>query len=173
VKHMLGSISVATAACLACGEPAEQDVGADSARLPVPATAADAGTYTLDDFRRLRWLDGRWRGLLPNGGSFFEQYRVIDDSTIAMHTFDSTFVSKRDSARITLRGGTIADEGGSARWVATRLDSTGVDFAPHHGAANYFTWSRETDDRWTATLRSTDKDGRPQSVVYTLQRIGR
>ncbi|MEX2154504.1 MAG: hypothetical protein WD825_14275 [Gemmatimonadaceae bacterium] len=57
--------------------------------------------------------------------------------------------------------------------MATRLDSTGIDFAPHHGGTNYFTWAREDSTKWNATLRWTDKDGRPQTLVYALHKFGR
>jgi len=131
-----------------------------------------AGRYSLQDFGRLRWLEGSWHGRLPEGGHFYERYQLVDDSTIAMHGFpDSTFAHATDSASITLRGGTIADEG-SARWVATRLESNAVDFASERNASNNFTWTRESQDRWTATLRSSDRQGRAQTTIYPMERIG-
>ena len=48
----------------------------------------------------------------------------------------------------------------------------GVDFVPIKGR-NAFTWTRESDTRWTATLRYTDAQGRPQTVVYAMHRFGR
>jgi hypothetical protein len=97
----------------------------------------------------------------------------VDDSTIAMQAFvDSTLTSTSDSGRIVLRDGTVADEGGAARWAATRLDSTGVAFTPLEGATNAFTWTRDRADRWTATLTWTGKDGQPQVVTYPMERIG-
>jgi hypothetical protein len=135
---------------------------------------ASRSTYSIEDFRRLRWLDGRWRGVMADGKNFFEQYRFLDDSTIVMHAFtDSTFAQANDSARITLRGGIVADEGGAARWVATRLDTLGAEFSPERGAQNHFAWSRESNDAWTATLRWMDEQGRSRSAVYSLQRFGR
>jgi hypothetical protein len=145
----------------------------DSARGDT-TTPPVAGTFALDDFRRLRWIEGQWQGFMPDGKKFYEGYRFQDDSTIVKNSYaDSTFRSATDTSRVTLRGGTVADEGGRARWVATRLDSTGVDFAPHHGATNHFTWARESGDKWNATLRWTDAQGRPQNVVYALRRMGR
>lgn len=132
-----------------------------------------AGRYSLQDFARLRWLDGSWRGRLPDGGYFYERYRPIDDSTIAMRGFpDSLFARVTDSANITFRGGTVADEG-SSRWVATRLDSNAVDFASERNASSNFTWARESPDRWTATLRSIDRQGRAQTTVYQMERVRR
>jgi hypothetical protein len=128
----------------------------------------------MADFRHLRWLEGRWRGTLPAGGYFYEQYRSLDDSTIAMHAFaDSTFSRATDSARLTLRNAVIANEGIGARWVATQIDSSTVEFVPRVGASNGFGWARESANRWTATLHSTDSAGRMQHTVYPMERIER
>jgi hypothetical protein len=116
---------------------------------------------------------GSWRGRLPDGRSFYERYRLSDDSTIKMRSFtDDTFSKATDSARITLRAGTVAHAGG-ARWLATRLDSTGVDFASERDASNNFTWARQSRNNWKAVLNSIDRKGKAQTVVYPMQRIGR
>jgi hypothetical protein len=173
----------ATAATLAlvAGASCRTESGTVSERSPDSAagTAASdvrqpvAGRYTLQDFARLRWLDGSWRGRLPDGGYFYERYRVMNDSTIGMRGFsDSLFARVTDSSSINFRGGTVTSEGGS-RWVATRLEPSAVDFASERNAANNFTWVRESADRWTATLRSTDRDGRPRTIVYPMERVRR
>src|SRR4026209_2380444 len=106
-----------------------QDTPAMKKPTPVPPAA---GQYALKDFVSLGWLVGSWQGRLPDGRSFYERYRWVDDSTIKMRSFkDDTFSKATDSSRIMLRAGTVADVGG-ARWIATRLDSTGVDFASEH-----------------------------------------
>jgi len=147
--------------------------GSDSSRAdsPVAQPVAEAAAhFAVADFKRLRWLSGKWRGSMPNGGSFHETYRIVDDSTIAMQSFsDSTFRQASDSSAITLRDSIVASEGGSARWVATKLDSTGVRFAPDRGAGNSFTFTRDSTDHWTATLLWPN--GR--SVVYRMRRVGK
>jgi len=167
----MATISFVVLAVVSCRTevPSEKEQRADA-----PALAAQAGRYSVQDFAQLRWLEGSWRGRLPDGGYFYERYGLVDDSTIVMHGFaDSTLARATDSARITLRDGTIADEGGSSRWVATRLDSNVVDFTSAKEASNGFAWARESPDRWTATLRSTDAQRRPQTTVYRMERIGR
>lgn len=146
--------------------------GSDSAGASRGAAGSPlAGTYTAADFARLRWLEGSWRGALPDGGFFHERYHFVDDSTIVMHGFaDSTFTIATDSSRITLRDGTIASEGG-ARSVATALDSTSVSFSPERPGSNHFTWTRQSEDRWTASLRSSGQA--PRMTVYRLERVKR
>ena len=174
MRTSAASIVAAVVLASACGESGDKipvDTAAPVATTPAPVVA---GTFTLDDSRRLRWLDGRWRGFEPNGNKFYEEYRWLNDLTIAMHAYsDSTFTKASDISRVEFRGGTISNESRTARWVATRLDSTGIDFGPHHGATNHFTWAQESPTTWNATLRWTDKNGRPQSVVYALHRFGR
>jgi hypothetical protein len=134
---------------------------------------AQPGAYAGQDFQRLRWLEGRWQGLMENNDKFWEQYHFVDDSTIVMHSFkDSTFAQATDSSRITLRGNTVASEAGPARWVAERLDTLGVEFAPDRGATNYFSWSKDSPNAWTATLRWMDREGKVRRVAYALQRVG-
>jgi hypothetical protein len=135
---------------------------------------AAAGTFTIADFGQLRWIAGRWRGFMPNGDKFYEEYRFLNDSTIVKYGFpDSTFAKASDSSHVQLRGGTVADESIRSRYVASRLDSAGVDFIPARGAQNSFTWAKESPTTWNATLRWTDRDGKPQTVMYALHKFGR
>jgi hypothetical protein len=167
-------VSVAAVCAVACREPSERGDTTTAVVARPPVTPAVPGHYTLDDFRRLRWIEGRWQGFMPDGGKFYERYTFVNDSTIAMHAFkDSTLKMSSDSARIVLRNTMVTNEGAASSWVATRLDSTGIDFAPQRRARNYFTWAREDGSKWNATLRWTDEQGRPQTVVYALRRFGR
>ena len=154
---------------------AKADTSADTSRPAVADSASiTAATVTVTEFQQLRWINGMWRGFMPDGKKFYERYRVVNDSTMVMHAFpDSTFGTPSDSSVIALRNGRVTSDGGNSQYVATRLDSSGVDFAPQRGATNRFTWARETPTQWSATIRYTDRDGRPQSVVYALHKFGR
>jgi hypothetical protein len=169
-------LSVALVAGISCRAEkpptSENAQGASTPKKPTPVPPA-AGKYALKDFVSLAWLVGSWQGRLPDGRSFYERYRWVDDSTIRMRSYkDDTFSKATDSARIMLRAGTVADQGG-ARWLATRLDSTGVDFASEHDASNNFTWAKQSRNSWKAVLNSIDRNGKAQSVIYPMQRIGR
>jgi hypothetical protein len=138
-----------------------------------PPDRPAVGRFTVAQFAGLRWLAGTWRGRPPDGGAFYERYRLVDDSTITMQAFaDSTLQGTSDSARIVLRDGTVTNEGGAARWAATRLDATGAAFTPVEGATNSFIWTVERADRWVATLTWTDHAGQPHVATYPMERIG-
>jgi hypothetical protein len=160
-------VSIAIIACSRGDSPPADTASSAKPLLP--------GMYSLDDFSRLRWLEGRWRGTTQDGTNpFYEEYRFLNDSTIAKYSFaDSTFAKASDSSQVKLRGGLIRDEGLTASWQVTRLDSAGADFAPDRGATNYFTWTPASPTSWTATLRWTDKQGRPQTVEYVLHKFAR
>ena len=166
-----GWLAVVLAAGCSASDVPEQATPDSTPAPAVPAVAP--ATVALDDFRRLHWLDGRWRGFMADGQTFYEQYEIPDDSTIIMTPFaDSTFRTAEDPSRITLRAGRVTSESARSRYVATRVDSTGADFSPERGN-NAFTWTRESDTKWSATLRWTDRDGRPQTRIYALHRIAK
>jgi hypothetical protein len=165
----ISAVSLALVTLVACGDrkvPPIQTIDMQNA----PDSAA--GRYSIFDFRNLRFLEGRWRGSMPDGKPFFEEYRFLDDTTILRRGFpDSTFAKASDSSRVQLRDSTVSNEGGTARWAATRLDSLGADFSPSYGASNTFTWAKESPTRWIATLRFTNKEGRPETVTYPMVKV--
>jgi hypothetical protein len=138
-----------------------------------PAASPQAGRFTPADFRRLRWIEGTWRGSGVNQAAFYERYRFADDSTLIVDSFpDSTLATVSESTRFELRGGTLANASATARWVASRLDDRSVDFVPAVGVRNTFTWRYESADRWTALLRWPASDTRPaRDATYHMVRI--
>lgn len=131
------------------------------------AERAQPSRMTTADFANLRWLEGDWRGQIASGGYFYERYHFVDDSTIAMHGYeDSTFTRPNDSATIVFRDGVVSDIGPKAKWSASRLDSTGIDFAPVQGATNHFTWTRQSGDKWTAAI----KPANGKVITYQMER---
>lgn len=168
-------VGAAVVGCAGAAEKNTDSVSATAGRDAItPATPPVPGTFTKADFAKLRWLEGKWRGFMTNGETFYESYTWENDSTMVKLSFaDTTFTNSSDRSTIALRGTTVSDESATARYVATRLDSIGVDFAPERGATNSFTFTRENATQWSATLRFTDAKGQPQTVIYALHRFGR
>ena len=148
-----------------------------TARDEAPAAGAGdesvGGKFATIEFtERLRFLEGTWRGRMENGQAFYERYTFVDDTTIVMHNLaDSTLTRATDSSRISLREGTIASVSGTSRYVASKIDSAGVQFEPVVGASNRFLWTPAGPNAWRATLEWKDKDGTPKTTVYLLERI--
>ncbi len=171
---MRRSLAVFGLVALACGKADTGSAGSTASTAGAAPPAPDAVAVTIADFQKLLWLNGPWRGFMSNGEKFYEWYKFENDSTIVKTEHpDSTFGTPSGESRIMLRNGIVVDSSMRSSYVATRLDSSGVDLAPRRGATNNFTWTREDTTKWSATIRWVDKDGRPQSVLYALHRFGR
>jgi hypothetical protein len=166
--------ALAALALAACDPPPR----APATPAPAPAAAPASATpqaparITVADFRKLRWIEGSWRGSGSGQAPFHERYRFPDDSTLVVDTFpDSTLSTVSESTRFELRGGTLGNPG-TVRWVASRLDDRAVDFVPVAGARNTFTWRFESPDRWTALLHWPARDTRPaRDATYDMERV--
>ena len=167
---ILFAVAVIVAACSRKSDAAG-DSGAASAAGPV-IPKPNAATITPKQFADLKWIEGYWRGAAPDGPPFYERYVFTDDSSIAMYVYpDSTYTAANDSAHIILRNGVLRDSGRAASWVASRVDSAGLDFEPEWGATNTFTWQRDGDS-WTATIQSGSGAGK-SVAVYRMRRVNR
>ncbi|MEO5567065.1 MAG: hypothetical protein ABIR92_01145 [Gemmatimonadaceae bacterium] len=166
-RHLLALVAIsATAACKQDQPAADyQTPGAPAAPMPVK--------FSLADFQHLRYLEGTWRGTMPDGKPFYESYRFVNDSTILQGGHpDSTFATKTDSSRFEFRGGEVI-HGSGTTYHAAELDSTTVDFRADVDPKTHFVWTREGADAWTARLFRAGPDGAEQVTVYPMQRIRR
>jgi hypothetical protein len=158
----------ALTAILGCSKKDADTPPPDFSNPAVPAQPAPA-RFALADFTKLRFLEGSWRGTMENGKPFYESYHFVNDSTITKggHA-DSTFRTKSDSSTIVFRNGAILD---SSRTVYTvvSIDSNVVDFRA--SPTYHFTWTRESDDAWTARLFSKQPDGTDRVTTYAMKRV--
>ena len=162
------ALLVATASCgkKDADQPPPDFDNAAAPAQPLPAK------FALADFANLRYLEGLWVGKMANGHPFYESYHFVNDSTIlkGSHT-DSTFKTKSDSSRIAFRNGVVMDSGATSMYTAETLDESVVDFRA--GPTYHFTWSRESNDAWTARLFSRQADGSDKITTYFMKRIER
>jgi hypothetical protein len=137
-----------------------------------PPAAAPAGPppqlVSVAQFKELSWLHGKWRGSGGNYPSFFEQYESLNDSTIQMRAFkDSTLRVVTDSSTIALRGNVVQSRGATSAYEAT-VSATTIRFVKS-GTNRGHTFTRVSNDEWTATLDAATADGKP--TVYVMKRI--
>ena len=132
-----------------------------------------APPFTAAEFRQLRWLEGRWRGVQPNGERFYEGYRFADDSTLVSYEYaDSVSTAPKDSSAVRLRAGSIASGSGNTRWEVSDLSAARVHFVPVQGARNDFTWERLSANEWKATLHwPATADRAERTIVYPMARL--
>lgn len=143
--------------------------------LTVAALAAcaarDAAQVSRSQFQELGWLIGVWRGSGGAYPAFFEEYRLINDSTIQMRAFtDSTLQIASDSSTIGWHNGTVESRSATSVYVATEVTPTRIRFV-RPGTRSGHTFTRGSANEWTATLDATTSQGQP--TVYLMRRIQR
>jgi hypothetical protein len=147
---------------------------------PRDGSAQAPARVTVRALARLRWIVGDWRGTGTGGTTqapFFERYRFADDSTLVVESYaDSTWQTISETAQYELRGGRFGNPGPGAQWVAVRVDSVGVDFAPVAIAQNAFRWERAPGsgtrpDEWRATITPIDPTGPTPPRQYLMERV--
>jgi hypothetical protein len=161
--NMRRSVFLGVAFVIGCS-PAEK--AEPAGEPPAPATV------TLDQFRQIHWIAGDWRGSGGAYPSFFEQYRIVDDSTIQMRALsDSTFTVATDSSWIELRHGTVRGRGNDQGYVVIALAADSIRFVRPGASTGGHTFTRASADEWTATLHAASAGGQP--TVYVMRRIPR
>jgi hypothetical protein len=134
--------------------------------LPFSAPRRD---FKQEDFAKLRWIEGAWKGTGTGVKAFYECYHFVNDSTIELVTSsDPELRTISERSTFALRNGRISNEAGRSLWEASRIATGVVQFMPMHGASNAFQFNRISKDHWTATivpLNSTAKH-----TVYEMKR---
>lgn len=126
--------------------------------------------FSVDDFARLRFLEGRWRGEAPDGTPFHEQYDHPAPDVYRSRRFsDATFTEHSDGSTITFQDGEVVSQWGEFTWRASSIAPDAASFDPVN-APSHFSWHRidtdtlEARQRWSA-------DGKEQRYTITLTRI--
>lgn len=139
-------------------------------QVGVPAAPA---VVTENELQRLRWIEGDWWGIEPNGEKFFEGYHFRDDSTMVTLTYaDSTYGKLAGSGTIELRRNILTSRGGELAWTATVVSAKEVRFDPIGKANNSFTWVRQDADHWLATLYWKNENGVVEQRNFRMTRRG-
>ncbi len=136
---------------------------------PTPTPAK----LTVEDLKKLRWIEGTWRGTGVNQPAFFERYRWENDTTLAVDGFENEKLEKvTDTTRFELKDGEFGGGSEGARYVATALDDNSIRFGPVIKARNFFVWKRESKDLWTAIIQPLPRPDRPtKETFYKMERL--
>lgn len=134
-----------------------------------PAPAPSPLNITTNDLKKLRWIEGTWRGTGEVQPPFFERYKFENDSTLVMEELADESLNKVNSTtRYELKDGRF----GTDRAVATALDDTSVTFSPLIPGRNSFRWQSESKDSWKAILTLPASGTKPaKETIYNLERV--
>ena len=126
-------------------------------------------SFSTAELRKLRWIEGTWRGSGVDQAPFFERYRFENDSTLAVDSFPDEKLDKvEDTSRFELKDGKF----GNGSYVASSIDDKGINFEPVANANNSFRWERVSENVWKATLKWPPKGDKPaRERVYNMERI--
>lgn len=134
-----------------------------------PALAQNPASVSQEQFAELGWLEGRWVGTSGDAGTFYEQFRMLDDGTMEQTTYaDASFSTPQKRSRIQFVGGFIMksgeDEGQS---IVTKLTNETVRFEWAGNGQPGYSWNRVSEDEWYAVLDQADQ----APTVYNMRRV--
>jgi hypothetical protein len=158
-------VSIIFSTILGCARQSSGDsAAATPAQTPTPSK------ITTADLKKLRWIEGSWRGTGVNQPPFFERYRFESDTVLAVDGFEDEKLAKvTGTTRFELKDGEFGGGSEGSRWVAVALDDNLITFAPVLKARNSFTWKSESKDSWTAILKwPATKDKPAGERVYNI-----
>jgi hypothetical protein len=149
------ALALIPAACAgAKSPPSIQNVVLPS---PSPTPAPAPKEIVAADLKKLRWIEGSWRGTGGGVPTFYERYHFENDSALVVEGLaDETLKTVNDVSRFELKDGHFGFSSGDTGSVAVALDDVGVTFAPLGKSKNFFRWQRESENVWKAVLNWTD-----------------
>lgn len=132
-----------------------------------PAPSVTAKTLTSADLKKLRWIEGTWRGTGDIETPFYERYKFENDTTLTVETLEGDKHDKvTDVTRFELKDGEFGGGSEGSRYVATALDDKSIAFDPVVKARNSFRWERESENSWKAVLNWTEGKTAKERVYH-------
>jgi hypothetical protein len=139
---------------------------AQSSATPAPTPAH----ITANDLKKLRWIEGTWRGT-GYETPFYERYHFENDNTLIVEGLADESVNKvTDTTRFELKDGQFGNDS-EGRSVATELTDNYITFSPLARGQNTFRFQKESPDLWKAVLTWPASEKRPAGErVYHMER---
>jgi hypothetical protein len=127
--------------------------------------------FSVADFAKVRWLEGRWKGTSPDADPMYEAIHFANDSTAEIIYYrDPAFSQQIGTGQLYLSVGRVFHTFGPNRWGATHVDTDGLYFVPQSNVRNSFVWTYQTPESWTATMHS-GVSGQQRVTVYQMTRV--
>jgi hypothetical protein len=127
--------------------------------------------FSLDDFAKLHFLEGRWKGQSADGKDFYEEYDRPDQRTFRSRRFNSdAFTDHSEGSTITFLDGEVLSTWGEFTWRASEIGADHAAFAPVQ-APTQFTWRRLDDGTLEAHQRWSTDGGEEQQHTIRMTRV--
>lgn len=136
---------------------------------PLRAQTAAGARITPAQFKQFQWITGRWRGTgagrLAGVRPFYEEYVMLDDSTMRLRTAsDSTFSVATDSSDFLFRGGLLLHREARSDKAATRFAGDSIQWGDPG-----VLYLRVTNDVWRAYFPVRQPNA--ERPFYELRRV--
>jgi hypothetical protein len=137
-----------------------------------PSPSVAGRTFNSTDLKKLRWIEGTWRGTGGGVAPFVERYKFESDTILAVESLEGEKSDKvTDVTRFELKDGEFGGGSEGSRYVATSIDDKSVTFQPVTKARNSFRWEYESENSWKAILSSPATDTGPDKQrIYQMER---
>jgi hypothetical protein len=141
--------------------------GAQTSPSPSPRR-----TFSTADLKKVRWIEGTWRGTGGGVDPFCERYKFESDTVLAVEGLECDKLDKAgEVTRFELKNGEFGGGSGGSLYIATLIDDKSITFDPVTKARNSFRWERESENSWKAVLwwPATDK-AKAGERTYQMER---
>jgi hypothetical protein len=129
--------------------------------------------FLQSDFRKLRWLEGTWRGTDGKDLIFYERYQFVDDTTIEFKSFgqDQSLTKIKRQGTIVYKDGVIHSRGDSTGSIMIAIDDKSAHFESQENPRNSYSFEKESPDVWLARVKYADSQGNAAETVFRMERV--
>ena len=139
-------IILVTLAAIGCG-------GSKEEKTPAADTPVVARQYGKDDLKKIKWIEGKWKGLYK-GAPFYEIYRFVNDSTLESiaYEWDGKDSSKTSRSYVYFKDGAYY-LGEKQNYKVISISETEIKMLPNVEANNDILWKYRDSTGWDAILK--------------------
>jgi hypothetical protein len=154
IKNILLLLMITVAGCGDTSEEKKETTEQKTTALP----------YRKDDLKKIKWIEGKWKGLY-NGKPFYEMYRLSNDSTLEITSFewDGKDSSKTSMSYVYFRDGAYY-LGEKQNYKVSTITDKEITMLRNVEANNDIIWRYRDSTGWDAILTSPK-----EKVVYDMQ----
>ncbi len=139
-------IILVTLAAIGCG-------GSKKEKTPEAYQPVIAQQYGKEDLKKIKWIEGKWKGLLK-GEPFYEIYRFVNDSTLESigYEWDGKDSSKTSFTYLYFKDGAYW-LGDKQNWKVISITENEIKMLPNVEANNDILWKYRDSTGWDAILK--------------------
>jgi hypothetical protein len=116
------------------------------------AESVKSSDYKKEDLKKIKWIEGKWKGLY-NGQPFYEIYKMLNDSTLEVTTFDwnGKDSSNTDRSHVQWQDG-FYYLGKEKNYKAVSITDKEIVMKRNNKANNDVIWRYSDANSWDAIL---------------------